>query len=668
MADFGVSPEYAGTSKDGLDGPDQVLPSDVDTTCEPSGRVRIKFDDNDRAHEVMSVPGVLMKTVKSYGDQVALVSTPGVDGNSKTWTWKEYEAEVRIVAKAFLKLGLERYHSVGIIGFNCPQWFFADIAAIYAGGFATGIYTTNSPEACEFCAENSRANILVVEDNKQLDKILSIRNKLTHLKAIVKIDGKSKEKNVYSWEEILQIGKAESDTQLNAVLKTIGANECCTLVYTSGTTGNPKAVMLSHDNLVHDARAICQKIGLHKGQEVVVSYLPLSHIAAQIVDIMVPMAVAATVYFADKNALKGSLVETLLVARPTAFLGVPRVWEKIYEKMMAVARSNGAIKTWIATWAKAQGLQYHMNKMNGIDYKSWGYVLAKAIVFNKVKANLGFDRCKLCITGAAPLSVDIQKYFMSLDIPLMEVYGMSESTGGHSINTNDNYRLGSVGTSLPGFTTKLDNPDDTGEGEVCMSGRHIFMGYLNEHEKTKESKDDAGWLHSGDLGRLDDRGYLHITGRIKELIITAGGENVPPVPIEQTLLGELPTLSNAMLIGDKRKFLTILVTLKTDMDPDTGAPLDTLTEPTRSWATSIGSGATTVKQILDNRDPAVHAEIQEALNRTNARATSNAQKVQKFRILPHDFSLPTGELGPTLKVRRNIIVNKYADLIDEMYE
>lgn len=156
---------------------------------------------------------------------------------------------------------------------------------------------------------------------------------------------------------------------------------------------------------------------------------------------MVPMAVAGTVYFADKNALKGSLLNSLVVARPTAFLGVPRVWEKIHEKMMAVARSNGPIKTWIATWAKTHGLQYNMNKMNGMDYKSWGYVFAKAIVFNKIKANLGFDRCKLFITGAAPLSFDIQKYFMSLDIPLMEVYGMSESTGGHSLNTNENFRL-----------------------------------------------------------------------------------------------------------------------------------------------------------------------------------------------------------------------------------
>lgn len=248
----------------------------------------------------------------------------------------------------------------------------------------------------------------------------------------------------------------------------------------------------------------------------------------------------STVYFADKNALKGSLVETLVLAQPTIFFGVPRVWEKFHEKMMEKARSNGAIKTWIAKWAKNQGLHYYTNKMNGVDYKHWGYVFAKWLVFDKVKAALGLNKCYLFISAAAPISMDIKKYFLSLDMPLSEAYGMSESSGPHTITDINNYRyvvlvyspltftvryifclilkfmlsfsFEGVGITIPNFYTKIDNMDEHGEGEICISGRHIFMGYLNAPDKTAETKDKDGWLHTGDFGKLDLKGNLHITG------------------------------------------------------------------------------------------------------------------------------------------------------------
>lgn len=663
------SVKYATASETGLDGPDQVLATDVDTTCEADGKIRIKLDKNGYNSSMpMSVPGVFTKTTNLYPDHIALVSRPGVDGKRTMYTYREYEQSVRIIAKAFLKLGLERYHSVCILGFNSPEWFIADLAAIYAGGFATGIYTTNSPEACQYCAEHSRANIIVVEDTKQLEKILQIKQNLPHLKAIIQYDGIPIAKDVLSWDDLLEIGKKESDDNLLSVLKTIGANECCTLVYTSGTVGNPKAVMLSHDNILHDTQLLFSLLQLKKKSEIFISYLPLSHVAAQLADIMGTVLAASTVYFADKNALKGSLIETLLVAQPTVLLAVPRVWEKIYEKMQEKARSNGVIKTWIAKWAKTQGLYYHMNKINGVDYKHWGYVFAKWLVFDKIKAALGLNKCQICVTAAAPLSTDIKKYFLSLDIPIVEAYGMSECSGAHTICDYKEYRLQGVGTSLPGVYTKLDNIDENGEGEVCMSGRHVFMGYLNAPEKTAEAKDKNGWLHSGDLGRIDSNGILYITGRIKELIITSGGENVAPANIEHAILSELPALSNAMLIGDKRKYLIVLVTLKSNMNNDTGAPLDTLNPDVLKWAKSIGSKAETVTDVISSRDPLIYGEIDKAIKTVNTQAISNAQKVQKFEILPHDFSIPTGELGPTLKLRKNIVANMYADLIDKMYQ
>ncbi|EFN72902.1 Long-chain-fatty-acid--CoA ligase ACSBG2 [Camponotus floridanus] len=667
--EINLSVRYATASETGLDGPDQVLATDVDTTCEAKGKVRIKLDKNGYNSCIpMSIPGVFMKTANRYPDHIALVSSPGIDGKRTMYTYREYEQAVRTVAKAFLKLGLERYHSVCILGFNSPEWFITDLAAIYAGGFATGIYTTSSPDACQYCAEHSQANIIVVEDTKQLEKILQIRQNLPNLKAVVQYNGIPTEKDILSWNDLLEIGKQESDSKLLSVLKTIGANECCTLVYTSGTVGNPKAVMLSHDNLLHDVRMIFSAIQVNEKSEIVVSYLPLSHVAAQLCDIIGSVLVATTVYFADKNALKGSLVETLVVAQPTLLLAVPRVWEKIYEKMQEKARSNGVIKTYIARWAKAQGLHYHTNKINGVDYKNWSYIFAKWLVFDKIKAALGLQKCRIFVTAAAPLNSDIKKYFLSLDIPIIEAYGMSECGGGHTLSNYTEYRLDGVGTTLSGAYTKLDNIDEYGEGEVCMSGRHIFMGYLNAPEKTAEAKDKNGWLHSGDLGKIDSNGILSITGRIKELIITSGGENISPLNIEQAILSELPALSNAMLVGDKRKYLTVLVTLKSNMNSETGEPLDTLNPSVLQWAKSIGSNAKTVTDVISSHDPLIYKEIDKAIKRANEQAISNAQKVQKFEILPHDFSIPTGELGPTLKLKKNIVLKMYADLIDKMYQ
>ncbi|XP_036139807.1 very long-chain-fatty-acid--CoA ligase bubblegum [Monomorium pharaonis] len=662
---------YASASETGLDGPDQILPTEVDSTCDANGRVRIKLDSNGpNSCMPISIPGLLTKTAKLYPNHIALVSRPDDNGKRTMYTFQEYESTVRIVAKAFLKLGLERHHSVCILGFNSPEWFISDLATIYAGGFATGIYTTNSPEACHYCAEHSRANIIVVEDDKQLQKILQIKDNLPDLKAIVQYSGVPTEKDVLSWNDLLHIGKKEPEDKLQSVLKTIGINECCTLVYTSGTVGNPKAVMMNHDNILHDIRVVYEVLGdtLKEKSEVIVSYLPLSHVAAQLVDIMLNIVLATTVYFADPGALKGTLVNTLNVAQPTIFLGVPRVWEKIYEKMQQKARSNGAIKTCIAKWAKAQSLYYYANKMNDVDYKHWGYIFAKWIVFDQVKAALGFNRCQYFITAAAPLNNDIKKYFLSLDIPILDAYGMSECGGAQTLTSYKELGKDSVGRTLPGLYTKLDNINEHGEGEICMSGRHVFMGYLNAPEKTEEAKDKNGWLHSGDLGKFDSNGNLYVTGRLKELIITSGGENVAPYNIEQAILSKLPYLSNAMVIGDKRKYLTVLVTLKSDMNQETGAPLDTLSPDVLKWAKSINSNAKTVTEVISSRDPAIYEEIDKAIKRANMQAISNAQKVQKFEILPHDFSIPTGELGPTLKLKKNVVQKMYADLIDKMYE
>ncbi|KAL1270036.1 hypothetical protein QQF64_032325 [Cirrhinus molitorella] len=617
-------------------------------TTHRDGEVKLRMGESGpEAEPPLTVNQMFTSTVQRFGNYNALGWKEGEQW--KTMTYNDYYKSCRTAAKSFLKLGLERYHGVGILGFNSVEWFIADIGAILAGGFAVGIYTTNSPEACQYVAENCQANILVVENHKQLQKILQIQDKLPHLKAIIQYKDELKEKkpNLYTWAEFMELGRDEPDAQLDDIISSQKPNQCCTLIYTSGTTGQPKGVMLSHDNLTWTAFATGRDVSLtdaDKLQEVVVSYLPLSHIAAQMLDIWLPMKAGGITYFAQPDALKGSLANTLREIRPTAFMGVPRVWEKMQEKMKSIGAKSSTVRRKVASWAKDVGLQTNLNKMelNGnLSRKPLNYRLAKRLVFRKVRKALGLDRCTRCYTGAAPITKDTLEFFLSLDIPLFELYGMSESSGPHTISLPDAFRLTSCGKIIPGCKTKIFNPDADGNGEICFWGRHVFMGYLNMPDKTEEALDADGWLHSGDLGKHDQDDFLFITGRIKELIITAGGENIPPVPIEDAVKEAVPLISNAMLIGDKRKFLSMLLTIKCQVN---------------------------IGEIAGGRDRVVYTAIQEGINRVNEKATSNAQRIQKWTVLEKDFSIPGGELGPTMKLKRPVVMKMYKDQIENFYK
>ncbi|XP_036383253.1 long-chain-fatty-acid--CoA ligase ACSBG2-like [Megalops cyprinoides] len=629
--------------------------------------VKLRISESGPGSETpLTICQMFQETVMNYGDLPALASKK--DGIWVTLTYKEYFQQCRAAAKSFLKLGLERYHGIGILGFNSPEWFIADIGCIMAGGLATGIYATNSSEACQYVANNCEANILVVENHKQLIKILKIKDQLPHLKAIVQYKDELEQKlpNLYTWEEFLKVGEDVSCEVLDSIILSQKANECCTLIYTSGTTGNPKGVMLSHDNITWISNAAGTMTQLKMGEEAVVSYLPLSHVAAQVNDLWICMKFAGTTYFAEPDALKGSLVNTMREVRPTSFLGVPRVWEKMQESMKATGAKVSMVRKKVAAWAKSIGLQAGYNHMNGNLTVPWGYTLANNLVFKKVRLALGLDRCKACFTGAAPITKDTLEYFMSLNIPLYELYGMSESTGPHTISWQGAYRIMSCGKVVTGCRTKLDKIDEEGNGEICFWGRHVFMGYLNMPEKTEEALDQEGWLHSGDLGKhIND--FLFITGRIKELIITAGGENIPPVPIEDAVKEEVSIISNAMLVGDKRKFLSMLLTLKCNVD-DAGEPTHELTPATVDFCQRRGVTAIRVSDITAKKEPAIYQAIQEGIERVNTRATSNAQKIQKWAILERDFSISGGELGPTMKLKRPVVLKMYEDIINKFYE
>jgi len=337
--------------------------------------------------------------------------------------------------------------------------------------------------------------------------------------------------------------------------------------------------------------------------------------------------------------------------------------------MQEVAKANTGIKKQISTWAKSQAAaHWEANEMGSTTSSPCMYSLA-AKLLAKVKVALGLDRCEAFFVGAAPSEMKIIKYFASIDIPIMDLFGQSECTGPHSINRLSAFKMGTVGRPIPGTETKIDKET----GELCYRGRHIFAGYMGMDEKTRETIDPEGWLHSGDICKIDGdndpeipgaSGFISITGRIKELIITAGGENVPPVLIEEQLKDAMPALSNAMVIGDKRKFLTVLLTLTVEIDSE-GVPTNKLTGMALDTAKTIGSSAKTTDEAMN--DPKWKEYFDEGVKKANSNATSRAQKVGKWTLLPTDFSEKGTELTPTLKLKRSVAAAKYSDQIEAMY-
>ncbi|GMH77067.1 hypothetical protein TrVE_jg6822 [Triparma verrucosa] len=648
---------------------------------EPSKELQVRMGtEGAAALPSMTVMDRFDKTCAEFGDQQALHEKQD-DGTGslkwKSWTWNEYRGEVDRFAKSLISIGFEAHDSVNIIGFNAPSWFFANMGAIAAGGVAAGIYTTNLPEACKYVSEHSKAKVVVVEGNKQLSKYLQIAKDLKNLKALV-VYGEAPNPAhkcsvpIHSFEDFLKLGDQIPASKLVERKQAQKPGHCCTLIYTSGTTGNPKAVMISHDNLCWTSSVMLSTIDALGPQDCLISYLPLSHIAAQMLDLHCPMVSGSQVYFAQPDALRGSLGLTLKEVKPTVFFGVPRVWEKIYEKMQEVAKVNNKsfVKRNIGAWAKGKAMSKNMKAQFGEGGGApMTFFIAKKIL-GKIRAALGLQRCIACYTGAAPIERKVLDYFASIDIPILELFGQSECTGPHTVNTPTAWKIGTCGRPLPGTESKIDPAN----GEICYRGRHIFMGYMYMADKTKETIDEEGWLHSGDVGKFDEdddpnvvkpSGFMSITGRIKELIITAGGENIPPVMIENEFKIAMPAVANCMVIGDKRKFLTICLTLSVEMNDD-GSPTNKLTGQALETAKSIGSTATTTEEAKSC------AKFEQYFNKgmetANGQTTSRAQRVAKWTLLNGDFSESTGELTPTLKLKRSVAATNHSEAIEAMYK
>lgn len=639
----------------------------------------------------------------------------------RTWTWGEYYNDSHLMARTIINFGAEKFDGICIFGFNSPFWVMSSMAAVLSSTLPAGIYPTDTREQIHYKLCYTDAAVAFCGTEDEFERIRECSSEAAHLKAIVcwacspstksiaREDGTTIK--VMTWDEAITLGKNQDAHLVDKRIDEQDPRECAQLVFTSGTTGLPKAVMLSHDNLTFTIASIFSCLPNFgrdtNAPERSLSYLPLSHIAGEEMDILLPVMTTASqpashsVFFVRPYDLKtGTLVDRMRAVHPTAFLGVPRVYEKIMAKMKAKGAAVKGLKKKIVLYCKNKSVLYQRNlELGGSGKIPANYSFAEKTVLSKVKEALGLDQLKFALTGAAPMPREVQEYFASIGIAILDVYGASESTGGITGNSPQAHRFGTVGHVLPGSEVRIFNargsivemydmqeaPRATNafqateeeQGELCYRGRSVMMGYLanpklgEEHvemieKKTADSIDETGWYHSGDKGACSVDNMFVITGRYKEIIIGAGGENIAPQPMENSVKINAPGIANAIMIGDQRKFNIMLITLRADGATGEFPGSDMLDPDVRS----IGSRG--CKSIPD----AVHdekwiAHIEQAIKAANADGAvchNNAWKVQSFTILPYDVSIVGGELTPTLKLKRDYVDKKFKSVIDYIYD
>ncbi|MGB9357746.1 MAG: long-chain fatty acid--CoA ligase [Acidimicrobiia bacterium] len=544
-------------------------------------------------------------------------------------SWSAYADQVRAAARSLIALGVGPGAAVSILGTNTPEWVIFDVAAMAIGSTPAGIYPTSSPEECAYVLNHSQSPVVLVQNDGQLEKILAVRDGIPSLSHIVLMPGTSSDADgVMTWDEFIGVGADVGTSAVDDRLAALGPQDGAVLIYTSGTTGPPKAVVLPHEALVFLVEAVQGFVDLGPTDSAV-SYLPLSHIAEQIVSILAPAVMGIKIYF-EPDIFR--LADTLKEVRPTAFFAVPRVWEKFYAAVSEKLGEATGVKAAIASRALSVGRQ-HTEALNRGEQPGGllaaQYSLFDKLVYSKAKEAMGLDRCRFMFSSAAPLSPTIAEFFGGLGMQLLQLYGQSECTGVCSFNTPSENRVGSVGPAVPGVELQIAE-----DGEILVRGPNLFLGYLNNPEATAEALTEDGWLKSGDIGEIDDDGYLFITDRKKDIIITAGGENVTPSLIE-TALQTNPLIGTVVVIGDQRPFLTALISV----DPEA---------------------------VTGMTDDEVQDSVQSAVDEVNA-TNARVRQLKKFVILDEPLSIEHGELTPTMKVKRKVVREHFTDQIEAMY-
>jgi long-chain acyl-CoA synthetase len=565
------------------------------------------------------------------------------DPSSGQWvdvSYPDFGAAVRELSLGLQDLGIEPHDKVGILSNTRREWTFSDFAILCAGATVVPIYQTNSPEECQYVLHHSESKAVVVEDQAQLEKIRAVRGQLPSLQHVIAIDPVDGD-DAISMDEVRRRGSERPREEFDERVASVQPSDVATYIYTSGTTGPPKGCVIDHANWRSMLDMTESQDVLVEG-EVTYLFLPLAHAFARLIELL-SVDVGGTLVYWEKDPAK--IISNLAEVRPTYFPSVPRIFEKIYATAIGRVQKTGPIKRAMFRWAVRVGRKVRQLEREG---KQPGLLLrrefefADKAVLSNIR-NLFGGQVKQCVTGAAPISPDILEFFWACGVLVVEGYGMTETSTAATINRHDDFKFGSVGKPFPGCGVKIAE-----DGEVLIKGPNIFRGYYKDERATDETMENE-WLRTGDLGRLDEDGFLHITGRKKDIIITAGGKNITPANLENGLK-QNQYISQAVAYGDRRPYLTAIVTL----DP----------EEIGAYAQEHGLGTSDVAKLSDNEE--IRKLVQKAIDEVNSKV-ARVEEIKKFTILSHDLTQETGELTPTLKVKRNIVYEKYKDVFDSMY-
>ncbi len=564
-------------------------------------------------------------------------------------TWAEYLDKVQQAALGLHALGVKQGDHVAVIGENQPEWLYSALGAMAAGATFVGVYTTNPAPECAYVVGHSGAVAYICEDEEQLDKALVFREKTPRLRRLIAWDMEGlkhfQDPMFLSFEDLLAEGRklrAEQPRLFEEMVARGRGGDIAGIIYTSGTTGPPKGAMLAHEGYLWVGRKAAE-VTRATAEDETISFLPLNHVYEQIFDLMVHLTVGHVVNFTENT---DTVMGDMRDVSPTLFHAVPRIWEKYHSGIVLKMADATWLKRTCYGLALAAGSRYNEAKLRGGAVSpglTLAYRLAYVVVFWKLKERLGFDRVRLGFSGAAPISHNILKFFQGIGIPIREGYGMTETTGITHMSDEGHFKLGTVGKALPDTEVRIAE-----DGEILVRHAAIFKGYFKDEEATREALVD-GWLHTGDVGEVDAEGYLKITDRKKDLIITAGGKNIAPQYIEN-LLKFSPYINDAVVIGDGRKFLTAIVVIDE--------------ENVVKYAQDRKVSFTTFASLT--RTDEVVALIRDEVDKVNSQL-ARVENIRKFRILDKKLYTEDGEVTPTMKVKRKFINAHYGDLIESMY-
>ena len=601
---------------------------------------------------VLTVADTIAKSfllaVETRGDRPAIREK--TFGIWQPTSWREWLQISKDIAYALHATGFCPGDVASIMANAVPEWVFADMGILCAGGVSSGIYPTDSAAQVEYLLNDSRTRVIFVEDEEQLDKALACRSRCPALERIVVFDMEGlsgfSDPMVLSLAEFTALGRNHAqgrEALWDEMIASRSANDLAVLVYTSGTTGPPKGAMHANRSVVHQMRYANDFVPASENEERLV-FLPLCHVAERVGGYYISLALGSVMNFAESPE---TVPDNLREVQPTVFLAVPRIWEKFYSSVTIALKDATAFQNWMYRQALGIGNRMTDCRLEGRAPPLWLRLANRAaywLVFRNIRRMIGLDRCRIAFTGAAPIAPDLIRWYLALGLDMREVYGQTENCGVATMMPFDGIKLGSVGKAVPWGEVKLSP-----QGEILIKGDFLFQGYLNQPEKTAETIDAAGWLHTGDVGALDNEGFVKITDRMKDIIITSGGKNITPSEIENQLKFS-PYVSDAVVIGDKRPYLTCLVMIDH--------------ENVEKFAQDHNIPFTNYASLCRA------AEIQDLIWREIETVNANFARVEtikKFMLIERQLTPEDEELTPTMKLKRNFVNKRYASQIDAMY-